>query len=524
MNSIPALYGSRRQELQAALSDTVFDLVVIGGGITGTGVARDAAMRVLKVALIEAQDLASGTSSRSSKMIHGGLRYLVQGDIPVVKESASERARLAKIAPHLATKSDYIIAIHSWKERWALRIALSIYEWLGKVAKSDHHQFWSLQQLQQREPGLNVEGVSGAIVYPEYLTDDARLTLATARSATQHNAVIATYCKVTALSKNGSAFQLDCQAQLPDEDWSCQVQARSVVNCAGPWVDQICQLESTEAPKRLALSRGVHLVVDHQRLPVNHTVVMSTPDKRKIFAVPLGNYTYLGTTDEFYPDSDYWPPVNHADVTYLLATTNQNFPSAKLDADDIVSVWSGVRPLVGSTDSKATEISRKDEMWFGPLDVLTVGGGKLSAYRAMAERIVDKLSMHWSFTTSSCTTHEHPLPGGGPLTTEPQSPDAVTDARWRKLYGSESSAVAEQGDGLVAEVRFAVLYEGALRLEDYWARRSSRAWFDTNAGLDSLAEAAAVMADLLAWSEERTTLEINRCIDIDRDSKSNLKL
>ena len=522
MSHDSALDCSNRVELQRQLEGSSFDLAIIGGGITGAGIARDAALRGLKVALLEAQDFASGTSSRSSKMIHGGLRYLIQGDIPVVKESASERAILHSIAPHLATKSPYILTTRSRVESLILRIALKIYEVLGKVGREDKHQIWSVAKLQKQEPDLSTKGVHNAIVYPEFLTDDARLTLATIRSAKAAGAVVCNYIAVTRISREG-VFSLTTESRLPEDDTKATVAAKLVINAAGPWVDQLCQMEDPAQSPRLALSRGIHVVVSAERLKVKNTVVMSTNDKRKIFAVPVGDFTYLGTTDEFYPNSDYWPEVYAKDVDYLFNTTNRYFPNTHLSTKDVVSVWSGVRPLVGSTEGKANEISRKDEVWEGPMGMLSIAGGKLSAYRAMAERIVDRALDILRIEAKPCTTAKRPLPGGESiLYAHLTDLDKKTQRRWTRLYGSEINEVNALGSGLEAEVRYAVLAEGALRLEDYWARRSSRAWFDDRGGVDSLEPASRVMAELLHWTEDRRQQEINNCLEIDKASRQHI--
>ena len=322
-------------------------------------------MRGLSVALIEAQDLASGTSSRSSKMIHGGLRYLVAGDVAVVKESASERATLHRIAPHLAQKTPYVIPTGSVRSKLMLRAALWAYERLGGVERADYHEVWSRDELAEKEPLIERSRLNGAVVYPEFLTDDSRLTVATVRSAIDHGATVATYLKATNI-RHDQTFSVEATSTLPGENHEVTIQARAVVNAAGPWVDQVCGLEQTQAP-RLALSRGVHLVFDHADLPVRNTVVMRTPDARRIFAVPLGHYTYIGTTDDYHPEYEYWPPVTDQDVSYLLATTQRAMPAAALSPDRIVSVWSGIRPLVGDGSGRASkELSRKDEVWTSP--------------------------------------------------------------------------------------------------------------------------------------------------------------
>ena len=507
-----------------ALSDQCFDVLVIGGGITGAGVARDAAMRGLSVALIEAQDLASGTSSRSSKMIHGGLRYLVAGDVAVVKESASERATLHRIAPHLAQKTPYVIPTSTVRSKLILRGALWAYERLGGVERADYHEVWSKAELAEKEPLIERSRLNGAVVYPEFLTDDSRLTVATVRSAIDHGATVATYLRATKIRKE-QTFSIDAASTLPGEMSELTISARAVVNAAGPWVDQVCDLEQPQPP-RLALSRGVHLVFNHADLPVRHTVVMRTPDARRIFAVPLGQYTYIGTTDDYHPEHEYWPPVTDQDVGYLLATTQRAMPEATLSPDRIVSVWSGIRPLVGDGSGRASkELSRKDEVWTSPSGLLSVGGGKLSAYRAMAERIVDTVIENHGFTAKLCETAEVPLPGGDAVMLASDLTDIgdIHAERLARLYGAEAPNLLGNagGDELVkAEVQQAVQKEGALRLEDYWARRSSRAWFDSGAGLPVLNGAAAAMAELLSWDDNRKAMEIENCRDIDRASRA----
>jgi len=515
---------TNRSASVSTLSDRVFDLLVIGGGITGAGVARDAAMRGLSVALIEAQDLASGTSSRSSKMIHGGLRYLVAGDIAVVKESASERSTLHRIAPHLAQKTPYVIPTGSVRSKLILRAALWAYERLGGVERQDYHESWSLEQLAEREPLVNRSGLNGAVVYPEFLTDDSRLTVATARSAIEFGATVATYLKAVNIHREGN-FVVKAISTLPGDNAGVEVRARAVVNAAGPWVDEVCGLERPQAP-RLALSRGVHLVFDHSDLPVRHTVVMRTRDARRIFAVPLGRYTYVGTTDDYHPEFEYWPPVTEQDVSYLLEETRRAMPEVNAALENIVSVWSGIRPLVGDGSGRASkELSRKDEVWTSPSGLLSVGGGKLSAYRAMAERIVDTVIENHGFTAQPCATANTPLPGGERVASSHSLPemDTVQAERVARLYGAEAEDLARaaaEADLVTAEVQQAVLKEGALRLEDYWARRSSRAWFDSGAGLPVLEQAATTMADLLGWDQARRSAEVENCLEIDRASRS----
>ncbi|MFT5711380.1 MAG: glycerol-3-phosphate dehydrogenase [Halioglobus sp.] len=506
-----------------ALERVVFDLLVIGGGITGAGIARDAAIRGLSVCLVEAQDFASGTSSRSSKMVHGGMRYLIQGDIAVVREAATERRTLRKIAPHLATTLPMVLTAKNKAGLAKFRTGLWAYEKLGKVVASEKHEALSVEELREREPHLITDAFAGAVTYPEYLTDDARLTLANVRSAAAAGASVASYAAVTKmLSEAGKVRGAIVEGQLAGETLSATVRARTVVNAAGPWVDAIRKLEDGNAVPKLQLTKGIHVVFRRDRFPVNSSVVMTTSDKRVIFTCPRGDYVYIGTTDTFYPDTDYWPKIETEDIDYLMDVTNDHFDIEPLSHDDIVSVWSGVRPLLGQEGKSPSEISRKDEILEGPGGVLSMAGGKLTAYRVMARKLVDMCETRLGRTPTNCSTAEKILPGGNLGGTfiefqqrlEEKGLGASDAERLTRLYGSEATEILASGGDLKAEVEFAVLCEGALTLEDYWVRRSARARFDADGGTACLASAAAVMALLLNWSKEECDRQVKVCLAI----------
>ena len=502
-----------RASALSALEGRVFDLAVIGGGITGAGVARDAAMRGLSVALVEAEDFASGTSSRSSKMIHGGLRYLAMGDLALVREAASERKIVQAIAPHLARETPFVMPARTAATIAKLRAGLWTFEKLGGVPRSRRHEVWDAEELARREPAVRSQDLAGAVVYPEYLTDDARLTLANVRSAAAHGAVCLNHARATAIVvENGQARGLD----IGDSGGrGVRLAARQIVNAAGPWVDAIRALEAQGAAPRLKLSRGVHLVFDRRRIPVERTVILPASDRRSVFAVPRGGAAYLGTTDTFHEPADLWPPVTAEDVDYLLAAANRGLALAPLTARDVVATWSGVRPLVAEDGKSASDVSRKDEMWEGPAGVLAIGGGKLTAYRRMAERVVDRVEAALGRQVTPCRTATSPLPGGdvdvaGAIAALRKAGIAEAE-RLVLLYGSEATAIAADGGDVAAEARHAVLQEGALTLEDYWVRRSARAWFDVRGGEASLAPAAEAMAPLLGWSEADRADQIAHC-------------
>ncbi len=502
-----------RDALMAALGGEEFDLAVIGGGITGAGIARDAAMRGLRVALLEARDFAAGTSSRSSKLVHGGIRYLAQGDMALVREAASERKTVATIAPHLARRVRFVVTARTRAGIAKFRTGLWTYEKLGGIEAEDRHELWNRTRLAAEEPHLRTDGLAGAVVYTEYVTDDGRLTLANVRSAKAHGAVVANYAEVVAVHRDA------VDVKDVHGGGTVHVRARAIVNAAGPWADVIRRLEDGAAAPRLALSKGVHVVLNRKRLPIHNTITLTARDKRGVFVVPRGEMAYLGTTDTFYPASDYWPEITTTDVDYLLDAANAAFKGAPLRHDDVAGLWSGIRPLIAEAGKSPSEISRRDETMEGPLGVITIAGGKLTAYRRMAERIVDRVQQRLGRKTTHSGTAQEPLPGGD---ASPAAIEAALAARGVPaneaqrlvlLYGSE--APAAQG-GVGAEARHAVQREGAVCLEDYWVRRSARAHFDADGGLAALDDAATAMAPMLGWNDAERHAQIDHCLALHR--------
>jgi len=508
-----ALDARRRAEVFAELEARTFDLAVIGGGITGAGIARDAAMRGLAVALVEARDYASGTSSRSSKMIHGGLRYLAQGDIALVKEAASERQILRRIAPHLTRLSPFLIPTTNMAMTAKLRTGLWTFEKLGGVPEAEKHEVIGLAELQRREPLMRTDRLNGAVLYPEFLTDDARLVLANVRSAQGAGAVVVNHAAASELTGDG----LVATSTL-DDNLGARIKAKLVVNAAGAWVDEVRGLEAGESDMRMSLSRGIHLVLPRERLPINATIIIRAPDKRSIFAVPRGAFTYVGTTDVFHDGADYWPTPTREDIDYLLRATEAALSIDPIRDAEIVSLWSGVRPLIAQPGKKANEVSRKDEIWTSPGGLVSIAGGKLSAYRAMAERVVDLVVERLGATALPCSTANMPLPGGS-RAVQLDGLDPLAAERLAGLYGDEANEILIAGGDVAAEAVRAVTHEGAARLEDYWVRRSARAWFDHGAGLAALAPAAEAMGALLEWDDAMKASQIVHCRQINDESR-----
>lgn len=516
----------------AALSAETFDVLVVGGGITGAGIARDAAMRGLRTALVEAEDFASGTSSRSTKLVHGGLRYLAQGDFAIVREAARERRAVRRIAPHLAVATPVIVPARSFVEMAKLAIGLRAFDWLGAVAREDRHEVWSRRRLADLEPCMDNQGLVGAAVYPEYITDDARLVIANVRSAAAHGAVVASHAAVTAFTPGTGRVDAACVgATLPGEDREARVRARVIVNASGPWVDVVRRCEDPAATRRLMLTKGIHVVVRRGRLPLARSLLTSAPDGRSVFVVPRGGFVYIGTTDTFQPQPEYWPDITATDIDYLLATAAETFSVVPLTRDDIVAAWAGLRPLLLQPGRSPSEASRRDEMVEGVRGVITIAGGKLTAYRKMAERVVNRCQERLGLRARRAATSREALPGGdfvGSVLTlarrlETQGLAADAAERVARLYGSEAQRVlaleatsTDGGMGLaVAEVEHAVRCEGALTLEDWWMRRSARGFFDPDrnggGGIEILPAAASRMAVLLGWSEAERERQVEHC-------------
>jgi len=515
-----AIDATKRDQHLTTLQRDQFDVLVIGAGITGCGVARDLAMRSLRVALVDAKDIGAATSSRSTKLIHGGIRYMAQGQMHVVREAANERRTLRRLAPHLAITTSMVVPSRTKTQMTGLRAALKLYEKLGNVDKSERHVIWGFDELRSNEPSVNVEGLIGAGVYPEYQTDDSRLTLANARSAGTYGATVVTYAAVESLRfEGGKAVGVLVRDALSENEEPFEVRAKVIVNATGTWVDTVRKMEEQGAKSKLQLTKGIHLIVSGDRLPVSGTMCFTGPDGRGLVAVPRDRFVYIGTTDTFYPKPDLWPQITREDIDYLTGSANKVFNLDPLADKDIVGMWSGIRPLLGEAGKKPHEISRRHEVMKGRGGMITVAGGKLTAYRSMATRVADECQKELGMKSTPAATEVGPLPGGDfsePFEklrnrVESLGIPSTDAARLARLYGSEALSLFSEGWGPAVEAEFAVKVEGALTLEDYWVRRSARSNFDDNGGMDALGPAAKAMGELLNWSEAERNRQIELC-------------
>ena len=516
-----------------ALADETFDLLVIGGGITGAGVAREASLRGFAVALVEQADYASGTSSRSTKLIHGGLRYLKQFDFKLVAEAVRERQLLLNMAPQLVEPTRFLFPVFRGDPDGllALRAGLTVYDLFARLQAPIPHRMLNASAVMQREPDVRRDGLVGGAVYTDSRTDDGRLTLAVIQSAQMSGATLANYVVADGFlhDSGGRATGARVTDTLAGEQFD--VRAARVLCAGGPWADELRHLEDQAAPLMLHLTKGVHVAVASERLELTHAVVMRSDDaeRRMMFAIPHGGYTYLGTTDTDYRERPESAGVLAADVAYILAATNRTFPDARLTEIDVASTWVGLRPLVRPPrQTRPSAVSRDYQLFHDQSGVACVAGGKLTAFRAMAEHIVSQL-MPGSQSDTSRRASLAPLPGAdAPLPTQ-QTWNELAHAtgvapaqlrEWCGTYGSRVTEVAahlphqSSGDAGLdwhrAMTRYAVQYEAAQRLEDVYRRRTGLMLFSRDNGCAWLEPLADEMAAMLGWSAERRRDEISR--------------
>ena len=524
-NYVASLSPASRSGLLAGLGDERFDLVVIGGGITGAGVARDAARRGLRVALLEKSDFAAGTSSRSSKLIHGGLRYLAMGEVGMVRETARERQAVHQMAPHLAEPCWMVVPAHSRANLMKIRAGIATYERLGAVEDADRNLSWDRDALAEQEPCLRRDDYPWACAYREYMTDDARLVLAVLRDAVGAGAQVASRLPVVDLIWEGGKVD-GVVATCEVSGDRVEIRADSVVNAAGPWVERLTRFEEEAAVDRLHPSKGVHIVVDAARLPVRNLVIMAAHDKRSIFVLPRGDTVAIGTTDTSYQGKRLlWPEIERSDVEYLLHPLKEYFDVEPLGLDDVAAAWSGVRPLVAQKGKEATEISRKEEVWVGTGGMITVAGGKLTGFRTMAMTVLEFVAERLGRPLGPSPGSD-PIPGGDLSTNLDAHAASVAAAaglerpladRLVRLYGDEANQVLALGHQpivaggrvVAGEVEWAVQVDGALSLEDLIYRRTRAAWYTPAEREGLLVPAASLMGDLLGWDKARTVAEID---------------
>ncbi len=474
--------GQPREQALNALRKETLDLLIIGGGIVGSGIARDAALRGLQVGLVEQHDFAFGTSSRSSRLLHGGLRYLAQGRVGLVHEASVEKKIIHHIAPHLAEPLPFIFPTYRGNKNWVLwqlKIGVKIYDLLCGGRNLGKSTWLTQREVLETVPALTQINLNGAVRYYDGFTNDARLTLDTLRSAAKSGASIVNYCR----------FQDAKRA----EHWACvvedrlggtkfTVEARAVVNATGPWADGLPHNQV-----KLRVTKGIHLVVERARVPVPDTVVM-TEGKRILFAIPWGERTIIGTTDTDYHGPPDDVTADESDIAYVLQITNQFFPSARLTAPDVISAWAGLRPLIADPNGKPSDVSRSHEIKKPEPGWWDVAGGKLTTYRLMAEQTVDQVvrALPAEKKFIPCRTASEPL-----------LPAAET--------ASVSGILPPEFNRRALE--HYVANEWAIHLDDVMLRRTSWHYYFRDAA-QKAERVADWMGELLGWSVAQRAKEL----------------
>lgn len=524
-----------RPKVKQFMSDYQFDVLVIGGGITGAGIALDAVTRGLSVALIEMQDFAAGTSSRSTKLVHGGLRYLKQLELKIVAETGRERDIVYRNAQHVTIPERMLLPFHKGGTfgKYTTSAGLFAYDMLAGVKKDERREMLTAGETLEMEPLLKRDGLLGGGHYVEYRTDDARLTIETMKKAVEKGALCLNYVKAEDFIYEEGKVTGAIVKDVHHGD-TFRIHASAIVNATGPWVDEVRGKDELSNSKRLRLTKGVHIVIDRSIFPLRQAVYFDAPDKRMIFAIPRGEKAYIGTTDTFFDGEKSSPLATEEDITYLLSTVRHMFPTTVVTRQDVESTWAGVRPLIYEDGKDPSEISRKDEIWEAGSGLITIAGGKLTGYRKMAETVVDlvvkRLAVH---STDPCITEHLPLSGGDfggiqkfELFIESKANEAelfgLTKEEGRRLarfYGTNVDTVfiyahaLETADSdipitLKAEVFYSVHHEMTLTPSDFFIRRKGALYFDIHYVELVKGKVTNYMAKLLGYNQVEKMLHL----------------
>lgn len=535
------------RELRATDRTDPFDVVVVGGGITGVGVALDAAARGLRTALVERDDFASGTSSKSSKMVHGGLRYLQNGDGRLVAQALRERRRLMANAPHLVETLPFMIPILtrdgvvSKKIAKALGSAMWMYDVIGGWRIGKLHHRVSAEEAAAHFPTTHLDKLDAGYVYYDAAADDARLTLTIARTAAEHGAVVVNRCPVVDISHDAEGV---ADGVVVDADGErLEVPARTVVIAAGVWSDEVRSLDEAEHPHSIRPAKGVHVTIPWEKVRNDIAVIVPVrADKRSLFIVPWGRnddgtyrHAYVGTTDTDTDEPLDDPRCDADDVDYVLTALGDALTET-VTIDDITGVWAGLRPLVRDDEGasgRTADLSRRHQVAVSDSGVVRVNGGKLTTYREMAEDtvdvVLDRLGVrHWA--RRSPTRRLKLLGGEGFHEPDPESPDAHLAGRYGTLADEIRALIAfdpDLGQPLVpghpylrAEAVYAVRHEMATTLEDVLVRRTRVHLFDRPAALAAAPDVAALLAVELGWDGAETERQLDHYRQLCRNEEA----
>lgn len=522
-----------RRKLLGDVESEEYDVVIIGGGITGTGIALDCVTRGLRTLLIEMQDFAAGTSSRSTKLVHGGLRYLKQFEVGMVAEVGKEREVVYRNAPHVTHPEWMLLPIYRKGTfgKYSTSLGLKVYDFLAGVKKKERRRMLSEKEALQKEPLLNRKGLLGAGYYVEYRTDDARLTMEVAKSAFTNGADLLTYVKAESFTydANGKVSGLYVKDMFSGDRFL--VRGKKIINATGPWVEKVIEMDRDIEGKSLFHSKGVHIVIDGGKFPLKQAVYFDTPDSRMVFAIPRNGKTYVGTTDTEYHSDLIHPEITEEDKQYLLASIAFMFPKVQLGLHDIESSWAGVRPLIRQEGKGPSEISRKDEIWTSDTGLITIAGGKLTGYRKMAETVTNMVCEQLDReSVSKSVTKYLKLSGGNFEKAEDYSrfiherAEEVTKVGISSVdatsilatYGTNAESVVRYADKVLNEpnlplsikltLHYAIEEEMAITPSDYFIRRTGAVLFDIDWVNKWKKEVIEYMAIVMDWTAEEKEL------------------
>ncbi|TWT03717.1 glycerol-3-phosphate dehydrogenase/oxidase [Planomicrobium sp. CPCC 101079] len=530
-----------RKETYGEMKKTHLDLLVIGGGITGAGIALDAAARGIRTAVIEMQDFAAGTSSRSTKLVHGGLRYLKQFEVKIVAEVGKEREIVYENGPHVTTPEWMLLPFYKGGTfgPFSTNIGLRVYDFLAGVKREERRKMLNKEEALEREPLLKKNGIKGAGYYVEYKTDDARLTIEVMKKAIEKGALALNYAKVLEFIYNGSqviGIRVEDQIDGSVHD----IYAKKIVNAAGPWVDTLRDKDHSKQGKTLQLTKGIHLVFDGKRFPLKQAIYFDMPDGRMAFAIPRANKVYVGTTDTVYKQDIAHPTITKEDRDYVLKAIDFMFPEVRITEKDIESSWAGLRPLIHEEGKDPSEISRKDEIFVSNSGLISIAGGKLTGYRKMGESIADlvaeQLAGKEGRTFPQSSTKHMPISGGevgGSKGFQQFRADREKQALALGLnkstaqmltgrYGAnvdhvlhffvvERDAAKQAGlDPLVyAMLRYAIEFEAAYKPADFFVRRTGAVLFEIDWVYAWKKAVIAYMAAVFGWSNDQASAYAN---------------
>lgn len=524
-----------RETIERNLQEEKFDLVIVGGGITGAGIALDATSRGMSVALVEMGDFASGTSSRSTKLVHGGLRYLQQFEIKEVADLGKERAIVYENGPHVTTPEWMMLPFHKGGNmgKTTASFGIRLYDYLAGVKKNERRKILSAKETLAKNPFVKKDGLKGSGYYVEYRTDDARLTIEVMKKAVELGANAINYTKAEHFlyDDNKQVVGVTVTDRLSGKAYD--IKGHRVINAAGPWVDKVRKLDYATNNKHLRLTKGIHLVIDKQKFPMEQAVYFDTPDGRMVFAIPRDKKVYVGTTDTVYDEAVINPKALESDHNYVIKAINYMFPDVHITEKDIESSWAGVRPLIYEEGKDPSEISRKDEVWFSESGLITMAGGKLTGYRKMAEKLLDDVSKSLAKETGKkykpVQTKHLPISGGDIGGSEQLEAFLSKKAKegnnrfgWTleegremaKRFGSNIDQLftyaqehKEQNEttlpnSLYAELRYSIQYEAVTTPIDFLLRRTGYLLFDMPYLLEWKDAVVDEMAKQFHWSND----------------------